>query len=109
VDTLVVTKLNRLARSVTALAMVPEFEAHLARMRTRDGIKVAQAKGRLRGKQPKLNPRQQAHLVALHATGEHTSAGFVRCCRVDRIPGGAASGVRVMGRFAAAKPARSGS
>ena len=37
-------------------------------------MKVAKAKGRLRGKQPKLNPRQEAHLVALHRAGEHSSA-----------------------------------
>ncbi|MDQ4145012.1 MAG: recombinase family protein, partial [Actinomycetota bacterium] len=43
------------------LAMVAEFEADLARMRTREGMKVAKAKGRLRGKQPKLSPKQEAH------------------------------------------------
>ncbi len=37
-------------------------------------MKVAKAKGRLRGKQPKLNPRQEAHLVALHNAGEHSTA-----------------------------------
>ena len=47
------------------LAMVAEFESDLIRLRTREGMKVAQAKGRLRGKQPKLNPRQEAHLVSL--------------------------------------------
>ena len=106
-DTLVVTKLDRLARSLpdaraiadeltarsvklnlggsvhdptdpvgrllfNVLAMVAEFEADLARMRTREGMKVAKAKGRLRGKQPKLSPRQEAHLVALHQAGEHS-------------------------------------
>ncbi len=35
-------------------------------------MKVAKAKGRLRGKQPKLSPRQEAHLAALHGAGEHT-------------------------------------
>ena len=54
------------------LAMVAEFESDLARMRTREGMKVARAKGRLRGKQPKLSPRQEAHLVALHGAGGHT-------------------------------------
>ena len=34
--------------------MVAEFEADLARARTREGMAVAKAKGRLRGKQPKL-------------------------------------------------------
>ncbi len=108
-DTLVVTKLDRLARSLpdareiledltrrevklsiggsvhdptdpvgrllfNLLAMVAEFEADLIRLRTREGMKVAKAKGRLRGKQPKLNPRQEAHLVALHRAGEHSTA-----------------------------------
>jgi DNA invertase Pin-like site-specific DNA recombinase len=35
-------------------------------------MRVARAKGRLRGKQPKLNPRQEAHLVMLYRAGEHT-------------------------------------
>lgn len=54
------------------MAMVAEFEGDLIRMRTREGMKVAKAKGRLRGKQPKLNVRQEAHLVALHRSGDHT-------------------------------------
>ncbi len=106
-DTLVVTKLDRLARSVpdardivdeltaggvrlniggslhdptdpvgrllfTTLSMIAEFEADLARARTREGMAVARAKGRLRGKQPKLSPKQEAHLVELYRGGEHT-------------------------------------
>ena len=108
-ETLVVTKLDRLARSLpdaraiadelttrrvrlslggavydptdpvgrllfNVLAMVAEFESDLIRLRTREGMKVAKAKGRLRGKQPKLNPRQEAHLVALLKSGEYSSA-----------------------------------
>ncbi|HEX9497518.1 MAG TPA: recombinase family protein [Mycobacterium sp.] len=99
-DTLVVTKLDRLARSLPdarAIAdeltarqvrlslgasvydpndpvgrLVAEFEPDL--VRTREGMKVAKAKGRLRGKQPKLNPRQEAHLVGLLQAGEHSTA-----------------------------------
>ncbi|MGH3802972.1 MAG: sigma factor-like helix-turn-helix DNA-binding protein [Pseudonocardiaceae bacterium] len=37
-------------------------------------MNVAQTKGRLRGKQPKLSPTQQAHLVKLRQADEHTSA-----------------------------------
>ena len=37
-------------------------------------MKVARAKGRLRGKQPKLKPAQEAHLVGLWQAGQHTSA-----------------------------------
>jgi DNA invertase Pin-like site-specific DNA recombinase len=108
-DTLVVTKLDRLARSLpdaraiadeltvrqvrlnlggsvydptdpvgrllfNVLAMVAEFESDLIRLRTREGMKVAKAKGRLRGKQPKLNHRQEAHLVALLHGGEYSTA-----------------------------------
>jgi DNA invertase Pin-like site-specific DNA recombinase len=56
------------------LAMVAEFEADLIRLRTREGMRVAKAKGKLRGKQPKLNPRQEAHLVDLYRQGEHSTA-----------------------------------
>jgi hypothetical protein len=56
------------------LAMVVEFEADLIRSRTREGMRVARAKGHLRGKQPKLNPRQEAHLVELLRSGEYSTA-----------------------------------
>ena len=107
-DTLVVTKLDRLARSLpdaraileeltarqvrlslggsvhdpadpvgrllfNVLAMVAEFEADLIRMRTREGMKVARAKGRLRGRQPKLTSKQEAHLAVLVATGQYST------------------------------------
>jgi len=55
------------------LAMVAEFEADLIRSRTREGMRVAKAKGHLRGKQPKLNPRQEAHLVELLHSGEYST------------------------------------
>jgi DNA invertase Pin-like site-specific DNA recombinase len=38
------------------------------------GMKVAKANGQLRGKQPKLKPAQEAHLVELWRAGKHTSA-----------------------------------
>ena len=37
-------------------------------------MKVAKAKGRLRGKQPKLNRSQEAHLVSLVHSGEYSTA-----------------------------------
>ena len=118
-DTLVVTKLDRLARSVpdardiveeltangirlniggsvhdptdpvgrllfTTLSMIAEFESDLIRMRTREGMKVAKAKGRLRGKQPKLKPAQEAHLVELWRAGNHTSADLAELFSVAR-------------------------
>lgn len=118
-DTLVVTKLDRLARSLpdarsiadeltarqvalnlggsvydptdavgrllfNVLAMVAEFEADLIRLRTREGMKVAKAKGHLKGKQPKLNRRQEAHLVSLWRTGDYSSAELGDLFRVAR-------------------------
>jgi DNA invertase Pin-like site-specific DNA recombinase len=56
------------------LAMVAEFESDLIRRRTKEGMRVAKAKGRLRGKQPKLNHRQEAYLVALLNDGEYSTA-----------------------------------
>jgi len=113
-DTLVVTKLDRLARSLpdaraiadeltarrvrlnlggsvydptdpvgrllfNVLAMVAEFEADLIRLRTTEGMRIAKAKGRLRGKQPKLNPRQEAHLVALLSPANTAPPSSVIC------------------------------
>ena len=118
-DTLVVTKLDRLARSVrdardiadelagrgirlnlggsihdptdpigkllfNVLAMVAEFEADLISARTKEGMKVAKAKGRLRGKQPKLKARQEAHLVELYRSGQYTSAELAELFSVAR-------------------------
>jgi DNA invertase Pin-like site-specific DNA recombinase len=64
------------------LTMVPE--ADLIRARTREGLKVAKAKGRLRGKQPKLSPRQKAHLVKLHTAGDHTMYELAELFSVGR-------------------------
>jgi len=50
------------------------IEADLIRLRTKEDMRIAKAKGRLRGKQPKLNPRQEAHLVALLKSGEYSTA-----------------------------------
>ena len=118
-DTLVVTKLDRLARSLpdaraiadeltsrrislslggsdydptdavgrllfNVLAMVAEFESDLIRLRTREGMKVARAKGRLRGKQPKLTRRQEAHLVSLVHSGEYSTAEVADLFSVGR-------------------------
>jgi DNA invertase Pin-like site-specific DNA recombinase len=66
------------------LAMVAEFEADLISMRTREGLKVARTRGRLRGKQPKLTVRQEAHLAALHAGGEYTPGELAELFRVGR-------------------------
>ena len=65
-------------------AVVAEFEGALIRVRTCEGMKVARAKGRLRGKQPKPSPKQEAHLVQLHAAGEHTMNELAELFAVGR-------------------------
>lgn len=64
--------------------MVAEFESDLIRLRTREGMKVARAKGRLRGKQPKLTRRQEAHLVSLVHSGEYSTAEVADLFSVGR-------------------------
>ncbi|TPW78067.1 recombinase family protein [Schumannella soli] len=116
-DTLMVTKLDRLARSVpdardlvdeltkkgvrlrigesihdpedptgrllfNALAMVAEFEADLIRARTREGMRVAAARGRLKGKKPKLTPAVEAHLVAEFHSGDYSVNEIARRYKV---------------------------
>ena len=118
-DTLVVPKLDRLARSVpdaraiadalvvrgvklalaasvydpadpmgkmffNILATFAEFEADLIRMRTREGMAVARAKGKLRGKQPKLSDKQQKELRRMHDTGEYSISGLAEVFSVSR-------------------------
>jgi DNA invertase Pin-like site-specific DNA recombinase len=118
-DTLVVTKLERLARSgpdaraigeelttagvrlslggsvydpndaigrllFNVLAMVAEFEADLIRMRTVEGMRVAKAKGHLRGKLPKLSVRQEAHLVELMNSGRYSTGEVAELFGVAR-------------------------
>ena len=64
--------------------MVAEFEADLIRARTREGMAVARAKGRLRGKQPKLSTKQEAHLVSVHRAGTHTTVELAELFSVAR-------------------------
>lgn len=64
--------------------MVAEFESDLIRLRTREGIKIAKAKGRLRGRQPKLNARQEAHLMSVFQTGDHSTSELADLFAVGR-------------------------
>ena len=53
--------------------MVAELESDLIRLRTVEGMKVAKAKGRLRGEQPRLSRKQQAHLMSLVHSGGYST------------------------------------
>lgn len=69
---------------LNVLAMVAEFEADLIRARTREGMAVARAKGRLKGRKPKLSRSREKHLADLHAAGEHTGAEIAELMGVSR-------------------------
>ena len=47
-------------------------------------MKLAKARGRLRGKQPKLTQKQEAHLVELHKDGEYTNAELAELFSIRR-------------------------
>ena len=66
------------------LGMVAEFEADLIRARTREGMAIAKAAGKLRGRKPKLTTSQEKHLVQLHRTGEHTTSEIAELFGVAR-------------------------
>jgi len=64
--------------------MVAEFEADLIRTRTREGMAIAKAAGKLRGRKPKLTPSQEKHLVQLHRSGAHTTSEIAEIFGVAR-------------------------
>jgi DNA invertase Pin-like site-specific DNA recombinase len=66
------------------LAAFAEFEVDLLRLRTREGMAVARAKGKLRGKQPELSARQQRELARMAGTGEYTIAGPAEVFTISR-------------------------
>ena len=118
-DTLVVPKLDRLARSVpdaraiadellkrgvklqlgstvhdptdpmgkmffNILATFAEFESDLIRLRTKEGMAVAKAKGKLKGKKPKLSDKQQRELRRMYDTGEYSISDLSDLFQVAR-------------------------
>ena len=118
-DTLVVPKLDRLARSVpdarfiadalvargvrlalgssvydpvdpmgkmffNILATFAEFEADLIRLRTREGMAIARARGKLRGKRPKLSDKQQKELRRMHNSGDYAISDLAELFSVSR-------------------------
>ena len=66
------------------LATFAEFEADLIRLRTREGMALARARGRLKGKQPKLSDRQQKELRRMHDTGEYSISDLAELFSVSR-------------------------
>ena len=56
----------------------------LLRMRTREGMAIARAKGRLNGKTPKLSARQRVHVLNLVHAGDHTIGELAELFSVSR-------------------------
>ena len=54
------------------LATFAEFESDLIQMRTREGMAIARAKGKLRGKKPKFSAKQQSKLRRMYDTGDYS-------------------------------------
>jgi DNA invertase Pin-like site-specific DNA recombinase len=65
-------------------ATFAEFEVDLVRMRTREGMAVARAQGKLKGRQPKLSDKQQHELKRKHDTGEYTISDLGELFSVSR-------------------------
>jgi len=73
----------------TAHALSHGYANMVAHSALQEGMKVAKAKGRLRGKQPKLNRKQEAHLVSLVHSGRvqhRRSRRTIRCRPLHRLP-----------------------
>jgi len=66
------------------LATFAEFESDLIRLRTREGMAIAKAKGKLRGKQPKLSDKQQKELCRMHSSGEYSISDLAEVFSVSR-------------------------
>ncbi|GEL54820.1 DNA invertase [Asaia bogorensis NBRC 16594] len=66
------------------LATFAEFEADLIRLRTREGMAVARAKGKLRGKKPKLSERQRKELRRMYDTGDYSISDLAELFSVSR-------------------------
>jgi DNA invertase Pin-like site-specific DNA recombinase len=66
------------------LATFAEFEVDLLRMRTREGMAVAKAKGKLRGRAPKLTVKQQRELRRMYDDGEHSINDLAEVFSISR-------------------------
>lgn len=66
------------------LATFAEFESDLLSLRTREGMAVASARGRLKGKPPKLSAAQQRHLLKLYDQSEKSIPELAELFSVSR-------------------------
>jgi DNA invertase Pin-like site-specific DNA recombinase len=69
---------------LSMLAVIAEFELDLIRQRTREGMAVARAAGKLRGGTPKLSERAQRELVKQYQSGEYTITDLADIYKISR-------------------------
>ena len=69
---------------LTMLAAIGEFERELIRERQREGIALAKAKGKYKGRSPKLNSEQVEQLKQRVAAGE-SKASVAKAFGVTRM------------------------
>ncbi len=66
------------------LATFSEFEADLIKLRTREGMAIVRAKGKLREKKPKLSDRQQKELRRMYDTGDDSISDLAELLSISR-------------------------
>ncbi|MCY1246838.1 hypothetical protein D9M72_601120 [compost metagenome] len=59
-------------------------EPDLIRIRTREGMALARAKGKLCGKMPKLSDRQQKELCRMYDTGDYSISDLAEVFSISR-------------------------
>ncbi|MHB9513546.1 helix-turn-helix domain-containing protein [Pseudomonas amygdali] len=69
---------------MTEISGIPAYNPDLIRLRTREGMAIARAKGKLRGKKPKLSDRQQKELRRMHDSGEYSISDLAEVFSISR-------------------------
>ena len=66
-------------------ASFAECEVNLILQRTREGMAIARAKGKLRGRKLKLSRKQSKELKRLHGVEEHSISDLAETFSVSRL------------------------
>ncbi len=75
-----------ISSAVRSVGTLVEFEVDIIRLRTIEGMARARQRGKLKGKQPKLNGQQRAHLLQLDREGKRTPTELFGVSRATIYP-----------------------